>query len=163
MQYDLIVWITDGEWEAQRVRNALQTMRKSPLLGVNHAVIAKKDSAGRVSVLQWRDLSNSSGHRETQVLDCLAELIFGEPGPTMLDDLAATGLDIDFLSLIGQKMQKNSSALFFLLNRDGLGDTGELLDALSLFRGKTNKTTLSEVTIATIQETNTFSSSSSSH
>jgi len=159
MQHDLVVFIAKGECEAQRVRDALQAMRKSPLLGVNQAVLVQKDNAGRVSVLQWRDLSSGSDRGGILVIDRLAELIFGEPSPAELDELAATGLDIDFLSLIAKQMQVNASALFFLLDRDGLEDSDELLEALSLFRVRIHKTTLSEVTINTILKTTILSSS----
>ncbi len=42
MQHDFIVFVTDGEWEAQGVQKALQSMRKSPLLGISHAILAKE-------------------------------------------------------------------------------------------------------------------------
>lgn len=156
MQHDLIVFVSDGEREAQRVQEALQGMRKSPLLGVNRVVMIRKDSNGRVSVLQRRDLSSDSDRKNVQVLDHLAELIFGEPSPAVLDGLERAGLDTRVLSLIGTQIPSGSSALLFLLDRDGMEDTDELLDALSLFRGMTYRTTLSEETIAAILEPNLY-------
>lgn len=159
MQHDLVVFVAKGEWGAQRVRDALQAMRKSPLLGVNQAVLTQKDSTGLVNVLQRRSISSGFDGEILLIIDRLVELIFGNPSPATLDELRVVGLDIDFIALVAKKLQANSSALVFLLDRDGLEDSDELLEALSLFKGKIYKTTLSEVTITTILETNIHYSS----
>ena len=142
MHNDLIVMTFDREGEAQRVYDSLQSMRKSPLLGLEDAAVVTVDSAGTVNLHQRRKLPAALGTTVSELLGGIADLIFGDPPEEMVRALAKEGLDDRFVEKVARMMGNNSSALLFLVAYNSMGDTGELLGALALFKGKIHQTTL---------------------
>ncbi len=142
MNSDFIVITFDCEARAKIVFDALQVMRKKPLLGLENAIMVNKDNAGRISLLLKRELSVDPRMKGDMLLYHLADLIFGAASFQTEAALARFGIDESFRENVNRTMGINSSALLFIVGYDGLGDTIELLNALSLFRGKIHHTTL---------------------
>lgn len=142
MHSHLIVVTFDREEEAPSVYNALQKMRGSPLLGLEHAAAVTKDSRGRLSAYQKRELSRAGADPGDDLLDAAITLLFGDTPPDMVQALIEKGFDDRFREQVVQAMGEDSSALLFLVTRDSQVDRGRLLDILTLFRGRVFETTL---------------------
>ena len=135
MNSDLIVMTFDDSEMAQTVYRSLQVMRKSRVLGLGHSVIMTKDGAGQVRQAPGSQAS-------TGVAGLLADLIF-RFSEGVVPEAATAGLDDDFLATVRSALRNNGSALLFFVHPDSLTDTGELLNALALFRGTIHQTTVS--------------------
>lgn len=140
MHSDLLVVTFDSEEGAGRVRDALQRMHKSPLLGLENALVVTVDGAGIVSLQPGGELPAPQGG---DLLEVIVGLIFADPPNGMLRRLVEQGLDDRFVDAVARTTGKNTSALLFLVRYDGVSDTVELLDALAPYNGKTHLTTLS--------------------
>lgn len=140
MHSDLLVVTFDNQEGAGRARDALQRTRKSPLLGLESALMVTVDGAGTVSLQPGRELLARQGN---DLLEVIVDVIFADPPNGMLRRLVEQGLDAHFVEAVARTTGKNSSALLFLVRYDGVSDTGELLDALAPYNGKPHLTTLS--------------------
>ena len=154
MNSDLIVITFDDADEALKVSEAMQVMRKEPLLNLEQSVIVTRDRVGKVKLHQTRDLTANGYVVYDNVLGLLAGLIFGSPmgmvwgvdvGGTMLE-LTRQGLDDKFVQGVEKSVSNNASAILFLIRRDTRSDRNEVLNVLSLFKGKIHHTTLSPET-----------------
>jgi uncharacterized membrane protein len=125
----------DDSEMAQTVYRSLQVMRKSRVLGLGHSVIMTKDGAGQVRQAPGSQAS-------TGVAGLLADLIFRFP-VGVVPEAATARLDDEFLGTVRSALRSNGSALLFFVHPDSLSDTGELLNALALFRGTIHQTTVS--------------------
>lgn len=151
MNSDLIVMTFDDEDEAVKVLDAMQSMRKEPLLNLEQAVVVTKEQVGKVRLRQTRGLATSGTVAGESVLSLLAGIIFGSSlGVVWGIDVAKTvraltgyGFDEEFLTAVDKTMGNNSSAIMFLVRRDSTSDPNEVLKVLTLFRGKIHQTTLS--------------------
>jgi uncharacterized membrane protein len=150
MHNDLIVMTFDREEGARRIYDSLQSMRKSPLLGLEDAAMVTVDSTGSVTFHQKRKLPVAEGATGGDLLSLIADLIFGDVPKEVVRALANGGLDDRFLANVARTMGNNSSALLFLVAYNSMSDTSELLGALALFRGKIHQTTLSSEAKATL-------------
>lgn len=137
MYSDLIVAFMHGQSDACILRQALRAMRKQRLLGVEQSVALSRDQEGRFQPCQ---ADEPEGERigSLAVLVTMVQSLFGEEAHS-----PAAGLDEEFVSVVARARRDNSSALLFLLYRDGLTDTDELRRALSLFQIRICETTLS--------------------
>ena len=151
MNSDLIVITFDDEDEAEKVLDAMQSMRKEPLLSLEQAVVVTKDRLGRVRLHQTRDLTAGGSVAGESVLSLLAGLILGsalgvvwgiDVGEIM-GVLTEHGFDEKFMTTVEKTMGDNTSAILFLVRRDSTSDPAEVLKVLTLFRGKIHQTTLS--------------------
>lgn len=160
MNSDLIVITFDDEDEAVKVLDAMQSMRKEPLLKLEQAVVVTKDQAGKVRLRQTRDLAAGGTVAGESVLSLLAGLIFGRSFGIVwgidvgkaVRDLTGYGFDENFLTAVDKTMENNSSAIMFLVRRDSTSDPNEVLKVLTLFRGKIHQTTLSPQTEAYLEQ-----------
>jgi len=149
MHNDLIIVTFDREEEAQRIYDALRRMRKGLLLGLENAAMVTVDSTGNATLHQKRKLPADPRATNGDLLSLIVDLIYGDPPEAMLRALANEGLDESFLEKVKRTMGNDSSALLFLVAYHSMSDTGELLNALALFKGKIHQTTLtSEVKAA---------------
>lgn len=142
MHSHLIVMIFKGEKEAPSVYDALHKMRGSPLLGLGNAAVVTKDSHGRLSVTQKRELPRAGVDPGDDVANSAIALLFGDPPYEVVQALVEKGFDDRFREQVGQALGEDSSALLFLVNRDSQVDRTRLLDILTLFRGRVFETTL---------------------
>ncbi len=134
MNSDLIVMTFAGGETAQTVYSALQAMRTSRVLGLDSVAILTKDGTGEV---QKHPISPAS----TGLVGLLTDLVFSLPDRVM--PASAKGeLDDDFVVEVRSTLGNDSSALIFFVHPDSLGDTGELINTLALFRGRIHQTTL---------------------
>ena len=154
MNSDLIVNTFDDADEALKVSEAMQAMRKEPLLNLEQSVIVTCDREGKVRLHQTRDLTANGLGVHDDVLGLLAGLIFGSPmgvvwgvdvGGTMLE-LTRRGFDDKFVQVVQKLVGNNASAILFLVRRDSRSDRDEVLNVLGLFKGKVHHTTLSPET-----------------
>lgn len=151
MNSDLIVITFDDADEALKVLEAMQAMRKEPLLNLEQSIIVTRNRAGKVRLHQTRDLTANDNVVNSDVLGLLTGLILGNPtgvvwgtdvGKARLE-LARQGFDDKFGQVIEASMGNNSSAIFFLVRRDSWSDRDEVLNVLGLFKGKVYHTTIS--------------------
>jgi uncharacterized membrane protein len=146
MNSDLIVMTFDRGEMAQTVYRALQAMRKSQVLGLDAAVILTRDGAGQIRQQPEPIPTTSAG-----LVGFLADLVFLLPGRAM--PASARGkLDEEFVVEVRSALRNNGSALLFFTHPDSLGDTGEVLNALALFRGRIHQTTLTPQSEALLRE-----------
>ena len=134
MNSDLIVMTFEGGEMAQTVYSALQAMHKRRVLGLDTVVILTKDGAGEV---KQHPISPAG----TGLVGLLTDLVFSLPDRVM--PASAKGkLDDEFVVEVRSALGNDSSALIFFVHPDSLGDTGELINTLALFRGRIHQTTL---------------------
>ena len=142
MHSHLIVMIFEREEGAPRVYDALQQMRGSPLLGLEHAAAVTKDSRGRLAVYQKRELSRAGVDPGDDMVNSAIALLFGDPPDKLVQALVEKGFDERFREHVVQAMASNCSAFVILLPRDSQVDRGRLLGILTLFEGQVFETTL---------------------
>ena len=142
MHSHLIVMTFEREQGAPRVYDALQQMRGSPLLGLEHAAAVTKDSRGRLAVYQKRELPRAGVDPGDDLVNPAIALLFGDPPHEMVQALVEKGFDDRFREQMVQAMGEDSSALLFLVTRDSQVDRSRLLGILTLFKGRVFETTL---------------------
>ncbi len=142
MHSHLVVMIFEGEDEAPGVYDALQKMRGSPLLGLEHAAIVTKDSGGRLAVYRKRELSRTGVDPGNKLVNPAIALLFGDPPEEMVQALTEKGFDDRFREQVFQALVANSSALLFLITHDSEVERNQVIGILTLFKGKVFETTL---------------------
>jgi uncharacterized membrane protein len=151
MKSDLIVITFDDADEALKVSEAMQAMRKKPLLNLEQSVIVTRDRTGKIRLHQTRDITEIGTVANGEILGLLAGLIFGSPMGVVwgvdvgekMHELTRRGFDEKFVRMIEQVVGNNTSAIVFLVRGDGRSDRDEVLKVLALFKGKVHHTTLS--------------------
>ena len=151
MNSDVIVMTFDDEDEAEKVLEAMQSMRKEPLLSLEQAVVVTRERGGKVKLRQTRDLTGGGTVAGESVLSLLAALIFGRSLGTVwgvevsqvVHSLTEMGFDEKFMDAVDRTMGDNTSAILVLVRRDSPSDPDEVLKVLTLFKGKIHQTTLS--------------------
>ena len=150
MRSDLILMIFERQGEAQRVYDAIQSMRKEPLLGLENAAVVTKDSAGTVSLYNRRLVPVHQEAASDDLLSLVADLVFGTPPEDVVRALSRAGMDDRFVPRVTWAMKEDSSALLILVRHDSVSDEHELLRTLALFKGVIYQTTLSPETEAAL-------------
>lgn len=136
MYSDLIVAFMQGQNDACMLRQALRAMRKQRLLGIEQSVAVSRDQEGKFRPCQ-ADEPEGEHIGSLAVLGTIVQSLFGEENHT-----PAAVLDEAFVSAVARARRDNSSALLFLLHRDGVSDAGELRRVLSLFQTRICETTI---------------------
>jgi uncharacterized membrane protein len=149
---DLIVMTFKGEGGAWLVYEALQAMARTPLACLDCVVIVTQDSAGQVRYEHERELPESAGAVNGQLLSVLTDLIFGARCDDLLYALSHAGFDAEFLTSVAGRMGNSSSALLFLVRPDSSCDAEDLVKALALFKGRVHRTTLLSEAEAALQD-----------
>jgi uncharacterized membrane protein len=143
MYSDLIVMTFKSPERARMVLDALLAMRKRDLLGLESAVTVTRNGEGQIQFTQLLEPPALGKRTDRDPLVLLAVLIFGESLDRIKERLAGTEIDFEFIKVVVGAMQEYGSALFLLIRPDSIGDTREVIQALTLFRGKVLQTTLS--------------------
>ena len=149
MKGTLIVITFDQQERAETVFDALHAMRQRALYSLDEALVVTKNRHGQIRLHHTHTLANT---QSPHTLDVLAGLLFAkedeeeENGRYAQTDiktnLSATGFDLKFLEIIGNSIQEESSAIFFLVKKASLGDADEIIKVLSLFHGSIAQTTI---------------------
>jgi uncharacterized membrane protein len=147
----LIVIIFPDENRAENVFHALSAMRRRELYNLEETMLVKR-SSGDVT-FQQLGASGQTGaageETKANAVASLAHLILEHAASEAESDMPAevelehVGIDQYFVSAVAHSLNSEFSALFFLIRADSMGDATELSNVLSLFRGKTARTTLS--------------------
>jgi uncharacterized membrane protein len=135
--------IFDHQMDSQRVYDAIQSMRHSPILGLERAILVTRDSQGEISLYQRRDLPDAPGAKGADELGQIADALFGPDSEERGAALVKMGLDGRFVKGVTREMQAEKSALLALLRYDDVADRDELLRTLRLFKGQILQTTIS--------------------
>jgi uncharacterized membrane protein len=144
---DLIVMTFDDGKMAETVYGSLRVMRKNQVMGLDESVILTRDGHGQAQVLP-----GSPGG--AGLADLLAQLVFASTERAVLVR-AGVNLDEQFVASVVSALRDCGSALLFFVQSESLSDTGELINALALFRGIIHQTTLSsqdEAVLVRIQQ-----------
>jgi uncharacterized membrane protein len=148
MKGTLIVITFDQSSRAETVFEALQLMRRRALYSLDEALVVTRNRQGQVRLHHTHSLANT---KKPDTLDVLVRLILDHEGDQedgrlaqteIMTDLANTGFDAKFLEIVGRSLQKESSAIFFLVKRTSLGDAEEIVKVLSQFQGDIAHTTI---------------------
>ena len=149
MKGTLIVITFDQQERAETVFDALHAMRQRALYSLDEALVVTKNRHGQIRLHHTHTLANT---QSPHTLDVLAGLLFAKEDEeeesgryTQTDtktNLSATGFDLKFLEIIGNSIQEESSAIFFLVKKASLGDADEIIKVLSLFHGSIAQTTI---------------------
>ena len=147
MKGSLIVITFPQPDRAETVFDALHLMRRRALYSLDEALVVTKNRHGQVRLHHTHTLANT---QSPHTLDVLVGLLFakeeeenGRNAQTNIKtNLSAAGFDLKFLEIIGNSMQEESSALFFLVKNASLGDANEIIKVLSLFHGTVAQTTI---------------------
>jgi uncharacterized membrane protein len=150
---------------AQTVFEALRAMRKKPLYDLDAAMVVTRDHQGEMRPLQTgraKPKTEDSGTNTLAIVFRLTSLLLpeanSEPGTKgrTMEDLAYTmsrwGLDLEFFRAVAQELRNDSSAIFFLVSDESIGDVGEIVHVLSLFHGRIHRTHISERAVARLHE-----------
>ena len=124
----------DGDEMAQTVYDSLEAMTKSRVLGLDDAALVTRDSAAQARLRPEPTAS-------TGLAALLGALLLRFPLEVVPVEVKKH-VDDEFLRTVGAALQNSGSALLFFLHPDSLSDSGELLSALALFRGRIYQTTL---------------------
>lgn len=149
MKGTLIVITFDQPSRAETVFEALHLMRRRALYSLDEALVVTRNRQGQVRLHHTHSLANT---QTSHTLDVLVGLLFakgdeeeenGRYAQTNIKtNLSAAGFDLKFLEIIGNSMQEESSAIFFLVKKASLGDANEIIKVLSLFHGSIAQTTI---------------------
>lgn len=148
MNGSLIVITFDQQDRAETVFDALHAMRRRALYSLNEALVVTQNRQGQVRLHHTHTLANTQAPR---TLDVIVGLVFAQQNgdgnnryatDELKNNLAEAGFDLKFLEIVGQTMNKDSSAIFFLVKRASLGDANEIIKVLSLFQGQIAHTTI---------------------
>jgi uncharacterized membrane protein len=142
MSSELIVMTFRGQNKAETVLEAIQAMRKSPILCLGSVVVAIKDRKGETTVRPGQGSAAAQEDRDTQILLTLADLILRAPAEGAIDAITDRGMDGRFVSEIARSMEGESSALFVLTRENSVHDAGETRSTLALFKGRIHQTSL---------------------
>jgi uncharacterized membrane protein len=143
MRSDLIAMVFDCQIDTQRVYDAIQSMRHSPILGLDKAIIVTRDSTGKTSLYQRRDVPTPPEAKDGDVLGLIADLLFGAVVEERMAAWVKAGLDEQFREGVVQAMETYKSALLTLVRYDDIADRDEFLRILTLFKGRVHSTTIS--------------------
>ena len=133
MKGTLIVITFDQPSRAETVFEALQLMRRHALYSLDEALVVTINQPGQVRLHHAHSLANT---QTPDTLDVLVRLILNHEEEQVdgrltqteiMADLANSGFDIKFLEIVGRSLQKESSAIFFLVKRTSLGDADEIV------------------------------------
>jgi uncharacterized membrane protein len=148
MKGTLIVITFDQPSRAETVFEALQLVRRHALYSLDEALVVTRNRPGQVRLHHTHSLSNT---QKPDTLDVLVSLILYHEveqedsrlaQTEIMTDLANIGFDTKFLEIVGRSLQKESSAIFFLVKRTSLGDADEIVKVLSQFQGDIAHTTI---------------------
>ena len=130
-------------------------MRRRALYNLDETLVVSRNRHGQVRLHHTHTLANT---QSPHTLDVLVSLLFAkddeeeENGRCAQTDiktnLSTAGFDLKFLEIIGDSMQEESSAIFFLVKKASLGDANEIIKVLSLFHGTVAQTTITPVSEA---------------
>lgn len=151
---DLVVITFTDEREATDVLDALRSMRRKRYFGLEDTVVVTKNRNGMVRIHQTRDLTVENDASKHSVLsflvgfafaETLGGVVWGIQVDQVMADLTGLGVDDKFMTIIGQTMDNDSSAIFFLMPEQNFRDTDELLVVLNQFNGNVHHTTIPSV------------------
>lgn len=144
MSSELIIIAFPRRTEARTVLDAMRTMRKAPILELENAVVAIREPGEEFTIDREEALSSLPPRENTILLESFAKMVWS-PGPEgAADAQAGSGLlDGYFVRETKRALEQNASFILILAHPGGVHDADETLRALSLFRGKICRTTLS--------------------
>jgi len=153
---ELVVVAFEDPNEADRALTELKRMQKEYLIDLEDAVIAIRDSDGKLQLKQSVDLVGAgaaSGGLWGAMWGSLVGLLFLNPllglisgaalgagAGALSGKLSDYGIDDDFIRNLGQTLKENSSALFVLVRK---AQPDKVLNEISWFRGKVIRSSLS--------------------
>jgi len=162
---ELVVVGFEDPNEADRALTELSRLRKEYLIDLEDAVVAIRDSEGKLRLKQSVDLVGvgaASGTLWGAMWGSVVGLLFLNPliglaagaamgagAGALSGKLADYGIDDDFIRSIGQTLQPNTSALFLLVRKV---QPERVLNELKNFRGKVIRSSLSPEQEKRLQE-----------
>ncbi|WP_313950369.1 DUF1269 domain-containing protein [Accumulibacter sp.] len=152
----LVVIAYDNQFRAEEVRITLRKLQQAHLIDLEEALVAVKDDAGEVTLLQMYKpaaaVEARKGFWNTLVGAIVMNPVIGMAsdarGGAIRGALAGAGVDDDFLRELAATFQNGSSVLFVLVRH---ASPEKVLAALQGTGGKVIETSLSHEEEATLQ------------
>ena len=152
----LVVIAYDDQFRAEEVRTTLRKLQQSHLIDLEEALVAVRDEAGEVTLLQMYKPAAAAevrrGFWNTLVGAIVMNPVLGMAtdarGGAIRGALAGAGVDDEFLKDLAGTFQNGSSVLFVLVRQ---ATPDKVLAALQGTGGKIIETSLSHEDEATLQ------------
>lgn len=140
MAASLIVIAFESADEAEKLREGLKSQQHAGVVGINDIAVVSKDAEGKIQVHNQVSHGTMVGTGVGALLGLLlgtlifpiGGLLLGAAGGALVGRLADLGVDGKFVKEVGESMQPNSSAVFFIV-RDA--DPSALLGLLREYKG----------------------------
>jgi uncharacterized membrane protein len=140
MAASLIVIAFETEDEAEKLREGLKSQQHSGVVGINDIAVVSKDADGKVKIHNQVSHGTMIGTGAGALLGVLLATVFfpvgaillGAAGGALVGRLADLGVDGKFVKEVGDSMQPNTSAVFFIVRN---ADPSALLGLLREYKG----------------------------
>jgi uncharacterized membrane protein len=154
---NLIVIAYDDMFKAEEVRTQFRKMQQSYLVALDDAVVAVKDTEGKVKLHQMQNLTAigavSGGFWGTLIgmlfLNPLLGAAIGASAGAVSGSLTDVGINDDFMKQMASEFKNGSSLLFVLLRKETMD---KMLEELAGTGGKVIQTSLTHEDEALLQQ-----------
>jgi uncharacterized membrane protein len=141
MYSELIIVISTGQEDTDKVWRTLESRQCGKLLTMSDVVLIRRDSQGKSTFqIRWRASDHLDNHHG-RLAAVFAESIFGFSRAEGLRRLAEAGVDKLFLQEVVEALQPGCSAYLIYVPRESLIDTGRYLEILEALPGNLYHTT----------------------
>ena len=141
MYSELIVVVSPGKEEPDKVLRTLESRHGGELLTMSDVVLIRRDNQGKSAFqMRWQGADYSS-ERHRRLAAAFAEAIFGISREEGRRRLIETGVDPLFLQEVIKAFQPGSSAYLIYVPEGSLIDTHRYLEILEALPGKLYHTT----------------------
>jgi uncharacterized membrane protein len=141
MYSELIIVVSTGQEDTDKVLRTLESRQGSDLLTLSDLALIRRDSQGRSTFqMRWRASDHLNNH-QGRLAGVFAESIFGSSRAEGLRRLAEAGMDTLFLREVVEEFQPGCSAYLIYVPRESLIDTRRYLEILEALPGNPYHTT----------------------
>ena len=141
MYSELIVVISTGQEDPDKVLRTLESRHGGELLTMSDIVLIRRDEQGKVAFqMRWKEADHLYDNH-SRLAGAFAEAIFGISSADGRRQLAEAGIDPLFLQDVVQALKPDSSAYLIHVPRDSLIDSRRYLKILERLQGDPYHTT----------------------
>jgi uncharacterized membrane protein len=144
---NLVVVVFDNASEAERVLGTLRSAQRSDFLSLDDSAVVVKDNEGKIHVKNEMDRGVKIGAVGGGLLGLMlagiffpvAGLLVGAVAGGLIGKSAGLGIDQEFVKEVGEELQPDTSAIFFIIRQ---ANADVAVAALKPYKGKVLQTTL---------------------
>jgi uncharacterized membrane protein len=140
---ELIVVISTGQEDPDKVLRTLESRHGGELLALSDIVLLRRDKQGKVAFqMRWKEFDHS-GDSHNRLAGAFAEAIFGFSRAEGCRRLSEAGMDPLFLQEVVQALKPGGTAYLIYVHRESLIDTRRYVEILEAVPGNLYHTTFS--------------------